>query len=214
MGWFSQLIGRTIAVSHSSWNGKIEVKDIRGHRTLLADGIQQTGPYPNRLWDVGLKDILTAGKAPINILVFGVGGGYVFKLLNTAFPQAMISGVDIDPEIIRLSRQHFGLDAIPHLHLVCQDAKTFVQRKSEQSKYDLVVIDLYVANDVPGFVTQESFLRSVSRFLRPRGRLVINYFHARNQEGEVKKLASKLSRCFSKVEYQSVLRNIFFTVVK
>lgn len=213
MKWLSTIVPRMIAVMRSQYNGNIEVKEIGGTRTLLVNAVQQTGPYPNRLWELGLREILRKKQKPRRILVFGVGGGYVFQLLSGAFPRAEMTGVDIDPAIIRISRGYFGLDGISRLNLVCEDAGMYV-RKQKRTKYDLVIIDVYIGNDVPAFVTTDVFLTGVYRLLGSGGELVINYFHATKQKSGTKQLADVLLNRFRRVRYHPVLRNIFFYVVK
>ncbi len=212
MTWLSYIFTRHIARAQSAVNGRIEVAEIRGQKTMLVEGIQQTGPYPNELWRLGLADASQFPEVPKRMLVLGVGGGEVLRRLSEVFPGATIVGVDIDPEIIRLAREYFSVDDIPGLTLVCGDAQTFVQK--ERRRFDLAVVDLYVANDVPDFATDDAFIAELSRILRPGGRMIMNYFHAKDQERQVRMFAKKLSKRFTKVRYQPVLRNIFFYVVK
>lgn len=212
MTWLSYIFPRHIAGSRSTVNGRIEVKEIRGQKTLLVEGIQQTGPYPNVLWKRGFADACRLPAAPKQILVLGVGGGEVLGRLASLFPDAAITGVDIDAEIIRLARAHFSIGTIPGLTLVCEDAQVFVQK--ERKKFNLVIVDLYVANDVPSFATGDTFMAGVSRLLCSGGRLIMNYFHATDQARQARSFANKLSKYFISVSYRPVLRNIFFYVVK
>ena len=179
--------------------------------SLLVNGIEQTGPYTEKLWRIGLKFILEDRSfQPRNILVFGVGGGTVFGAFAKAYPKACMTGVDVDPEIIRIGKTYFGLDKLPHLMLVTEDARDY----SEHQKYDLVIVDLYIGNDVPGFVTENPFLSKVRRLLPPGGRMIMNYFRQRNQDQHAQKLFKRLSAIYTKTEHRSVLRNIFFSVIK
>lgn len=179
--------------------------------SLLVNGIEQTGPYTQKLWKLGLRPIFKDPSfQPANILVFGVGGGTVFKMFQRSFPNARMVGVDVDREIIRIGKTYFGLDKLPRLTLVAKDARDY----SANQKYDLVIIDLYIGNDVPRFVTQEPFLSKVRRLLGPDGRMIMNYFSEKNQGKESTTLLARLSRIFSNAQRRPTLRNIFFYVIK
>jgi spermidine synthase len=50
-------------------------------------------------------------------------------------------GVELDPEVVRLARVHFGLDALD-LEVRIEDAQETL--RSEQERFDLVVEDIFV----------------------------------------------------------------------
>lgn len=188
----------------SSYNRNIEVRMISGRLTLLVNGIQQTGNYTEKLWETGLGEVKIIN--PKNILIFGVGGGGLFHHLHHRFPQANLTGVDVDVEIIRIAKTYFGLDKLNNLTLIQQDARTFRSDK----RYDLVIIDLYIGNGVPDFVSQRPFLDHVYSMLKKRGMLVMNYFHQKNQ----KEKARHIANFFPDARVKPVLRNMFIYVIK
>jgi len=197
MSFLSYFIPQLVYHSSSHYNKKIEVREINGRNVLLVNGIQQTGGYTEKLWKEGMRNI--HGK---KILVFGVGGGTVFS----NFPDAQITAVDIDPEIIRIGKKYFGLGKLSNLTLIQQDARMFISRK----KYDLIIVDLYIGNDVPAFVSQKPFLKKCMSFLLPGGQMVINYFSQKDQETK----AHALRQIIIGATVKPVLRNIFVYVVK
>ena len=75
-------------------------------------------------------------------MVLGVGGGSVVQLIKKYWPKVIITGIEIDPEIIRISYKHFGLDKIANLKIVNTDALDFIIRTRE--KFDLIIVDLYI----------------------------------------------------------------------
>ena len=62
------------------------------------------------------------------ILVLGVAGGTIIRLLHDAYPTAEIIGVDIDRVMIELGKKYFGLKNIPKLTFIVDDAKDFVMK--------------------------------------------------------------------------------------
>ncbi len=211
----SYFVPQSIVQSSSPYNKSIAVVQMYGRNALLVSGIEQTGPYTEKLWKVGLQPILDIPPKEIStILVLGVGEGMLFHMFQKAFPVAKMTGVDVDPEIIRIGKKYFGLDAIPGLTLAAQDARAFVKNPSKRNSYDLVIVDLYTGNDVPPFVTQNPFLSGVRRLVRPGGRVVINYFCQENQDQKSQVILRKLSTIYRKAQSKPRLRNIFFYVVK
>lgn len=190
----SYIFPQTIYQSTSHYNKTIEVKEINGRNVLLVNGIEQTGRYTEKLWTMGLRGIY-----PKNILVFGVGGGTVFK----HFPKSQITAVDIDNKIIQIAIEYFG---IRNVTLIESDARLFDTDK----KFDLVIVDLYIGNDVPNFVTQKPFLARIFQMVAPGGQMVLNYYNQNKQE----QTAAKIVSMFHKAIAKPVLRNIFVYVVK
>lgn len=197
MSLLSYLIPRKLLESSSVYNKKIEVREINGRNILLVNGIQQTGPYTEKLWKKGLKNMHAK-----RILVFGIGGGAVLR----HFPDSHITAVDIDPEIIRIAKKYFGLGRQKNVIIVQSDARLFRTIK----KFDLVIVDLYTGNDVPNFVSQKEFLHRILGFVSPGGQLIINYFSQTNQARNAANIVSLLPGATAK----PVLRNMFIFVVK
>ncbi len=214
MDWLSFLFPKKVLHLTSLYNRSIDVVHSFGRLTLLVDSTAQTGIYPDRLWKTGLVPFLKTVHAPKRIVVFGVGGGAVFHLLHRIFPQASLVGVDIDPVILKIAKDYFGLNAIPGLSLITQDAQRFVKKRSEQGKSELIVIDLYIGNGMPAFVQDARFYASLSRILKSGGILVMNYYYPPHTDRSLKSFSNKMSQYFRSVEYKPVLRNIFFYVVK
>lgn len=194
MKFLSYILPQTIYQSLSPYNKKIEVREINGRNVLLVNGIEQTGGYTDKLWKIGLR-----GIHPKKVLVLGVGGGTVFRM----FPESKITGVDIDTEILHIAKKYFGLLSATLIH---KDARVFDTDK----KFDLVIVDLYIGNDVPGFVTQKPFLTGILGMVAPSGRMVLNYYNKDKQEQKAEKIVSMFRNAIAK----SVLRNIFIYVLK
>jgi spermidine synthase len=55
------------------------------------------------------------------ILMIGLGAGSVSTYLLRAMPDAEIDVVELDPSIISVAKQHFGMHATDHLHIIESD---------------------------------------------------------------------------------------------
>lgn len=211
MKFLSYFVPRTIYKSSSRYNKTIEVREINGRNVLFVNGIQQTGAYTHELWQTGLVPYLSQlSVTPKSILILGVGGGGLFHILRNIYPGSMLTGVDIDGEIIRICRAYFEVKEDPKTKFVKADAREFVEDKRNIGKFDLVIVDLYIGNDVPEFVTQKQFLLKLMSFLEAGRLMVINYY----SESDAEKKAAKIASYFRKAKVKPVLRNIFVYVVR
>jgi spermidine synthase len=212
MKWLSYIFPQTIETSHSRYNKSIRVIERFGKKELYVSDIQQSGFYTARLWMEGLKEVFYhSPKNTKTILVLGIGGGTLFPMLHTLFPDCRITAVDIDGEIIRLYEKYFRNKNEKPVRVCLADARKFVTDEiNKKHLYDLVIIDIYEANDVPAFVTQKSFFSSIRKILSPQGLVVFNYFSWRNQAQKSQLLLDKLSLIYQSVIKKNILRNIFF----
>jgi len=107
----------------------------------------------------------------------GAGAFGMPEELSTRFPQAEVSVVEIDPEVIEVGRKFFRLDQFPRLHAVAADARRFLHTSPE--RFDLVFGDAYngVQFVPPHLVTRE-FFGEVRARLKPEGVFVMNLIGA------------------------------------
>jgi len=198
-----------IAYATSRYNKSIDVIERLGKKELYVNGIQQSGPYTIRLWKNGLEYIFNNSPKKVeNVLILGIGGGTIFPMLHTRFTNAKITAVDIDSEIIRFYSKYFSDNTTSYVSLICGDARNFVVSGNKQ--YDLVIVDLYVGNDVPDFVTGKSFFLALKNIVSTRGMVVFNYFTDTNQWEKSQKLLDKLSTIFQSVIRKQNIRNVFY----
>lgn len=74
------------------------------------------------------------------ILVLGLGGGCLPSFFKTNFPDASITAVDLDAEVIRIAREFFKLD--PSIETVEMDALAYVEKECGHSSYDYIFVDI------------------------------------------------------------------------
>ena len=211
MGLISFIAPQILKRSSSRYNKNIEVVEEFGQKALLVNGIQETGPYVNSLFRNGLRYLSSWHKGNIkSIAIFGVGGGGALFQLERMYPNASITAVDYDAEIIRLGKKYFHFDRFTNTTFVIVDARKFVSDPKNFHAFDLVIIDLYIGNDVPEFVTSETFLNNTKKIVAPQGAVMMNYFSYKNQQKESKLLLDKLSEIYQSVISRPNRRNIFF----
>lgn len=211
MGLLSLFLPKTIIHTSSRYNRDIRVVQYDDKPTLLVDGSPQSGPYIEKLWQKALVKLRVALFRPRKILVLGVGGGTVIRLLAKTFPSARVSGVDIDPVIIKLGKKHFGLAQIPRFTIRIADARNFVATAvARRSRYNLVIVDLFSGRHIPPFAVSPHFLKAIREILTPGGRFVINYLREYEYKEKSEELYDRLLAFYFSVEDFAIARNRFF----
>lgn len=202
MKLLSYIFPQTIIQTSSKYNRDIRVVVENGKKKLLVNGIQQSGPGVQKFWDFAFTHLPLPHTA-YSILVFGVGGGTVFKKLHQIYPHAAITGVDIDSVIGNIAKEYFQVND----EIMISDAKRFKTKK----KYDLVIVDLYIGRDIPHFESSESFVRNLKKIGKT---VVFNFLHDGIFEKRAQLLEILLRKEFTVVTIADLPYNRFFCVVK
>lgn len=124
----------------------------------------------------GYWGLMLPPGCPCRVLLLGLGAGTVAHLLAQRCPEARITGVERDPEVIAVARLEFGLDALPQLTIVEADAFAWVSEHTatEPGTYDLICLDLFEAGRLALGTLATPFLRQIAALLAPGGTLTVN----------------------------------------
>jgi spermidine synthase len=108
-----------------------------------------------------------------SILLLDVAGESVIKrLIDEIQFKGSITGVEIDPEIIKIANSYFHLDQIPNLTILIEDAFEFVLQANE--KYDLIIVDIFQDTKMPGFLFENFFTKRLCSLLQEKGFILFN----------------------------------------
>ena len=140
-------------------------------------------------------------RNPTSVLVIGIGGGRDI-LTSLAFGQRHVTGVEINPDILRLLTRRFGqysgsLQNNPDVTLVHDEARSYVARSLES--YGIIqasLIDTWAATSAGAYVltenglyTKEAWLTFLSH-LTPDGILTMSRWYYEAQPAEILRLAA------------------------
>uniref|UniRef100_A0A915PIC9 PABS domain-containing protein n=1 Tax=Setaria digitata TaxID=48799 RepID=A0A915PIC9_9BILA len=114
-----------------------------------------------------------------NVLIVGLGGGSMNMFLTSHFPKMTITVVELDPVVIELSWQWFGLKKGENIRIITMDGGKFVEKAVTQKVlFDVVLID--VCNEDESLIcparsfTDPSFIKNLKRILNPKGIVTLN----------------------------------------
>ena len=116
---------------------------------------------------------------PRRVLIVGLGGGAMVRFLTHHEPQVQIDAVEIDPAVVRLADQFFGVRSGGNVRIHTADAVTFVE--STADRFDLILMDAFLrpsgdtdATGVPAGLKTKAFLSRLKGALTPGGVVAFN----------------------------------------
>lgn len=149
-------------------------------KVLRVDGTFASVWRPDRLYTRSVWDALAVSLLALSparrrdVLILGLGGGSVARLLRGVAPAARILGIELDREVIAAARRHFELDALD-LEIRHEDARRALA--SLRRRFDLVIDDVFVgagrAVHKPDWIPEPGLSRALE-LLRPGGVLCVN----------------------------------------
>ncbi|WP_105103965.1 spermidine synthase [Microbulbifer pacificus] len=165
-------------------NNRYEVRTHGATVRLYSNGVFHSqwnprDPLKGSLWELLLLPAFFVPRRTVRrVLILGVGGGALIRLLQQFVEPELIVGVDIDPHHLTVARKFFGVQGVT---LICADARKYIAERTAEAnpqRFDLIVDDLFghgagvaeraVAADLP-------WCRQLLKLLDPGGLAVSNF---------------------------------------
>jgi precorrin-6B methylase 2 len=160
----------------------VDVRRVRGGLELRLHGTLASVYRPGRsltgvVWWALAAPVLLVPRRRRRVLLLGLAAGSVARAVRALDPGAEIVGVELDREVLRVARRHFGLASLD-VAVVAGDALAYLKR--ERRRFDVVVEDLFVGT--PRTVRKPDWLLAegyplIRRRLRAGGLIVSNTIH-------------------------------------
>ncbi len=155
----------------SKVNGILEVTYINGKKVLDTENANYSYGSLQKILEIGLTKVDL--KSVENLLLLGMGGGSIIKSLRGTFDyQKNIIAVEIDPEVITLAKDEFGISPSKKLQIIQEDAFEFVKHSKET--FQLIIIDIFIDLIVPPIFQEKEFCRNVAFILQQNGFIIFN----------------------------------------
>lgn len=115
--------------------------------------------------------LLFAPPSP-RLLMVGLGGGRAARLFLEADKKMTMDVVEINPTVIEVADEYFGVRASERLRLHAADGRRFLERS--QGTWDLILLDAFGDDFIPFHLTTREFLHGVAAHTAPGGAVVAN----------------------------------------
>lgn len=164
---------QVIEMLPSRINPQLEVALINGRYQLNAGNVNYSfGPLHDAFRKYFRQDPPVLNPES-DVLILGFGAGSVASILRDELSiNCNITGVEADEAVIQLARAHFSLNKHKNLEVIIEDAYDYVMNCGQV--YDLIVIDIYIDDEVPARFETRAFLSALVKIMKPGGRVVFN----------------------------------------
>lgn len=109
---------------------------------------------------------------PERILQIGLGGGGLNRFLRIAYPEANITTVELDGEVLAVAREFMDYRPDSRDEVVIEDGRSFV--KKSKDKWDWIFVDAFRDGTVPVHLKTREFYQLLRDHLSPGGVVALN----------------------------------------
>jgi spermidine synthase len=190
-------------------NGEmLVIKSLAFGTYIQVDGLTQSGGVVSDVWRTTLKKVKGSHFTKVSrdkkrqeverCLILGFGGGSAAKLVRKFWPEAEITGVDVDPIIVELGKKYlkFGDEKVK---VEIGDAEKVLTYNLKPNTYNLILVDMYVGHNVPLKFETDKFIKLVKSKLSQKGIAVFNRLYYGEKRPLAMKFMEKLENNFKEV---------------
>ena len=128
--------------------------------------------------------------------IIGLAAGTTARQASAVFPNVVIDGYELDPEIVKVGMEFFDLN-LHNLYIHVEDGRWGLT--SSPFKYDVIAVDAYRPPYIPWHMTTKEFFQVAYEHLNGKGTLVINVGRAPDDRRLIDGLASTIASVFPSV---------------
>ena len=139
--------------------------------------------------------LLHPGAWPKSVLQIGLGTASVTRFLYRHRPNARLTVVEIDPQVVAAARQFFKLpEESARLRIEIADGHEFVA--SSKGRFDFIVVDAFDEDGRPGMMETLPFYLNCRERLTANGMVSVNLLRRRGGTGPV---VARLREAFDRI---------------
>jgi spermidine synthase len=114
---------------------------------------------------------------PAQVVQLGLGAATLTKFCYRYFPQAKVSAIELNPNVIDMCRKQFHLpDNDDRLNVMEADALDFVLNPARHGNIDILQVDLYDAQAQGPVLDTPEFYQACADCLSENGIMTVNLF--------------------------------------
>lgn len=124
-------------------------------------------------WIAGCLDTMAPEGDPLRVVHLGGAGCTMARYVAATRPDSRQLVVEIDPGVLEMVKQAFGLRSTAHLRLRIGEAREQLAQEFDDSA-DVIVRDAFAGANTPRHLTTLAFVQDAARVLRPDGVYLAN----------------------------------------
>ncbi|HKR04065.1 MAG TPA: methyltransferase domain-containing protein [Bacteroidia bacterium] len=203
---FSFIYPVTVEKTSSVFNPLLEVRLENGKYVLNAANANYSFGSLHQIFLKAFQKIKIGERGIKNVLLLGFGAGSVPELLFEEFKiNCTITAVEVDDKVIELGKKYFNTERFEKLELICADALEFVQQCN--SKFDLIVLDLFIDNKVPSQFESPGFLLALKKLMGNKSILLFNKIVEMKDAESFDRLHENFKKIFGETDFMDILGN-------
>lgn len=152
---------QTIKTFSSPYNKKIELVTFSNQLRLDVNDLTQSGSVIEKIWHQAFAKLLPTDFSPQNILILGFGAGSALTPIRKLWPKTKVTGIEIDPLIIKIAKDYFDIQPGSKLELINDDALKFIDKSGKN--FDLTLVDCYQGDKFPAKLENISFYKKLKK---------------------------------------------------
>ncbi len=179
---FVKTPSRYLLHSTESVYNLIEIKQFNGTKWLLLNGYPMSYKEKEETLEMYFYDAMAVFPRIVSseeILILGFASGTVSGKIETFFPEVKVVGVEIDPKVVQLSKEHFGLKESEKLKVFVDDARHYLQ--VNEKKHGIIFNNAINAKFIPFHLVSKEFFELSSKRLKKDGVLVNYSFYSKEK---------------------------------
>lgn len=152
-------------------NGRLKVKWRDGRKVLNTKHTNYSYGILEKVLNYGLDFIPLEDIK--SVLILGMGGGCIINSLKNRYTcHAPITAIELDPVVIDIAEEEFGITESEDLKIITGDAYNYVMDTKE--RFDLTIIDVFIDLHVPEAFYKPAFWEAMTRLVTLNGFVLFN----------------------------------------
>jgi spermidine synthase len=167
--------------------------------------------YPHELFLLYTQTMFASfliSESQEELLLIGLGGGSMVHYINHFFPKTNLDIVDIDPEILNISKKYFALNPNPKTKIYIEDAFSFISKTPK--KYNIIFMDAFLKpsseTDSTGIAKkfkEKEFYKNLKSKLKENGLVVFNINSNETLSEDIEKIREEFNHIYKFQKNQS-----------
>ena len=152
---------------------QLHVSLIKGRLQLYTDRVIYSWEDLYRNFKSAVNKLNWSRFKPETVLILGLGLGSVIQIVEKKSKKPLrITAVEIDEHVLYLVNKYSSSKFKSPVEYICADAYSFIIQNKR--KFDLILFDIFIDDDIPSQFQTLSFARKLSQSLTDSGIMLYN----------------------------------------